>query len=282
MNRIKYCIIIFLIVLTSCGAQKNKWYRLSKIDNRTYIISEPESSQNNSCFLIMGSKEAILFDAGTGENKDENLSQIIGSLTNLPLTVLLSHFHFDHIGNISDFNSIGIPEIPVLKDKISVDSLLYLTNKETLSKKTLTLKVSRFFPLETDIDLGNRKIKILHTPGHSNESISIIDNENGYIFAGDLIYNDLLLLNDCDAYVNSIDRLIESSDPKYRVFGSHGNPEVDYQRIFKIKAAIDSYRKDRGAVQPFRQINFFGSTKDLYKIEEVYFINGYEDAFINE
>ncbi|WP_262888227.1 MBL fold metallo-hydrolase [Mangrovibacterium lignilyticum] len=274
--------IVFLIISLSCGNRKNDWYRISKIDSKTFIISEPKSSQNNSCFLIMGSKEAILLDSGTGENKDETFKNIISALTDLPLTVLLSHFHFDHIGTTSEFDCIGIPEIPVIEDKMTVDSLLHLTNTETLAQKTATLKISKLFPVGKDIDLGNRKIKILYTPGHSKESISLIDNENGYLFTGDLVYNGLLLINDCDAYVRSINEIIKNSNSKYKVFGAHGRPEISYERLFKIEEAIENYRSGRDTINPFRQVNFFGTTKSIYKIGDVTFMDGYTDAFNND
>jgi len=279
MKHIHCCIIILLIILTSCGKHKNEWYLIKKVDDRTFIISEPKSSQKNSSFLILGSKEAILFDSGTGENKSESIILITRSLTKLPITLLLSHFHFDHIGNISDFNRIGMPEIQLLDNRISVDSLIYLTNSETLTKSTVTLKISKFFTVEKDIDLGNRKIKILPTPGHSKESISIIDSENGLIFTGDLIYNGLLLLDDCNAYVKSINEILENSDSKYRVFGSHGKPEVNYRQLVQIKKAIEIYFADSSSIKPIGQINFFGSTKDIYKIGDVSFIDGYIDAY---
>jgi hydroxyacylglutathione hydrolase len=281
MNKwyIRYCILIFLIISTGCGKQKNEWYVIEKIDDRTYIISEPGSSQGNSSFLIMGSDEAILFDSGTGENQSESIIQVVRSLTELPLTLLLSHFHFDHIGNISDFNSIGIPGIQLLKNRMSIDSLLYLTNHETFNKGTVSLKISRLFTIEEDIDLGDRKIKILHTPGHADESISIIDNENGFVFTGDLIYNGLLLFDDCNAYLNSINEILDKSEPDHRVFGSHGKPEVNYEKLIELKKAIEYYLTDSCSVKPVCQINFFGSTKDIYKIGDISFIDGYTDVF---
>ncbi len=279
MKHIHICVMILLLFITSACKQKRGWYSIEKIDDRTYIISEPGSSQGNAVFLIMGSKEAILFDAGTGENKHESIAQLIRSLTTLPITVLLSHFHFDHIGSIGDFNRIAMPDILSLKDRISVDSLIDLKQDETLTKSTVTLKISGLFPVEKDIDLGNRKIKILPTPGHTKESISIIDNENGYIFTGDLIYNGLLLLDDGRAYVNSINVILENSDAKYRVFGSHGKPEVNYGQLVQIRNAIEMYLTDSSSIKPLRQMDFFGSTKAMYKIGDVSFIDGYSDVF---
>jgi glyoxylase-like metal-dependent hydrolase (beta-lactamase superfamily II) len=282
MKQIFYCTIILLIFSTGCGRKSNDWFLVEKLDNRTYIISEPNSSQGNSCFLIMGDKEAILFDSGTGENKLKSITQVTDSLTKLPLTLLMSHFHFDHIGNVNDFNRIGIPEIQLLKKRLSVDSLLDLNRDEVLTKDKVTLKISKLFAVGKEIDLGNRKIKILYTPGHSKESISIIDNENGYIFTGDLVYNGLLLLNDCNAYIHSINDILKNSDSRYRVFGSHGKPEVNYERLTQIKKAMDCYLADSCSYEPVRQIIFFGSTKDVYKIENISFIHGSTDAFNND
>lgn len=273
--------IILLIISSSCGNAKEEWFSVKEIDYRTYIISEPKSTQGNSSFLIFGEKEAILFDSGTGENRNESIAHVTGSLVKLPLTLLLSHFHFDHIGSVHDFNQIGIPEIQLLKNRLSVDSIINITRDETLTKDSVTFKISRLFPVGKEIDLGNRKIKILHTPGHSKESISIIDNENGYVFTGDLIYNGLLLLDDCNAYIKSINEIVENSDSKYRVFGSHGKPEVNYEHLAQIKKAIECYLADSCSLKPVSQISFFGSTKDVYQIENISFIDGYADAFIS-
>jgi glyoxylase-like metal-dependent hydrolase (beta-lactamase superfamily II) len=275
IKHIHFCILVYFIIVTSCVKQKNEWYVIKKIDDRTYILSEPKSSQGNSVFLITGSKEAILFDAGSGENRSESTLQAARSLTNLPITLLLSHFHFDHIGNISDFNSMGIQEIESLQDRISADSLIYFTKEETLTKNTGPLKISRLFTVEKDIDLGNRKIRILPTPGHTKESISIMDHENGYIFTGDLLYNGLLLIDDCQTYIKSIGEIIEKSDSSYRVFGSHGKPEVNYEQLYQLKRAIEIFHSDSCSIPPLRQINFYGSTKDIYKIGDISFIYKY-------
>ena len=157
-----------------------------------------------------------------------------------------------------------------------------LTNAETLGKDTINLKVSNLFPVGKEIDLGERKIKIILTPGHSKESISIIDSENKYIFTGDLIYNGLLLFDDSDAYLKSINRIIENSDSAYRVFGAHGKPEVKYERLTQIKQAIEYYHTVNNTITPVRQINLFGTLKNVYQIDHVSFIDGYTDAFKND
>ncbi len=267
-----------LVIATSCVNNNKDWYLVKKLDDRTYIISEPYSSQINSSVLIIGNNEAILFDSGTGENDEKSIVQITDSLTKVPITLLLSHFHFDHIGNVNYFSTIGLPDIQFLKNRLSADSLMHLTKADILSHDTTTLKISRYFPLEQEIDLGNRRIKILHTPGHSNESISIIDSENRYIFTGDLVYNDLLLVDDCRSYIQSINHILENSAAGYRVFGAHGKPEVDYAQLANIKHVISRYLIDEDPLEPIHQINLFGTTKNVYQVKNIRFIVDYTDV----
>lgn len=87
-----------------CETTKENWYCISEIDDNTFIIAEPLSSQRNSSFLLEGKDKAILFDISTGENKTKSISEIVDSLTNVSVVVMMSHFHFDYIENIADFN----------------------------------------------------------------------------------------------------------------------------------------------------------------------------------
>jgi len=274
--------LLLFILCTGCANKKKDWFVVEKLDSRTFVISEPNSSQGNSSFLIIGDNEAILFDSGSGENTQENVIHVAESLTHSRLTLLLSHFHFDHIGNVDKFRRIGIPDLSFLKNRLTIDSIIHLSHKDILSKNTKSIKVARLFPIGKEIDLGNRRITILHTPGHANESISIVDNENGYVFTGDLIYNGLLLIENCREYEESINAILKNSDSNYRVFGSHGKPEVDYKQLQQIKDAVKWYQTNNCAPKSTQQIKLFGTIKDVHKVGDISFIVGYTDSFVVE
>ncbi|WP_439185168.1 MBL fold metallo-hydrolase [Carboxylicivirga taeanensis] len=270
---------IVAIITASCGTHQGDWYQIQELDRSTYIISEPLSSQRNSCFLIIGEQEAILLDAGTGENKMQSMAQVADSLSPVPITLLLSHFHFDHIGGASDFKAIGLPALPFLMNRLSADSILALTKTDVLSDDTLCLKISKLYSVGTAIDLGKRKIQVLHTPGHSKASITLIDHARRYIFTGDLIYNDLLLINNCEAYLQSINTIDAHSNSGYRIFGSHGTAEVNYKHLAKVKKAILAYQAGDGSFDSIKNLCFFGTPKEVYQKGDVAFMVGYTDVF---
>ncbi len=63
------------------------------------------------------------------------------------------------------------------------------------------------------IDLGDRRLSVLHLPGHSPGSVGLLDEHRGVLFAGDAIYDGALLDtlpgSDVAAYVTTIRTLRE-------------------------------------------------------------------------
>ena len=282
MKKIRFCLLGFLLLVVGCDRENTGWFLIQQIDSGTYVISEPQSSQGNSVFLITGEKEAILFDSGSGENKYESIFHIVDSLTDVPVTLLLSHFHFDHIGNVSGFDRIAIPDLLDLRIRISDKNLLKLTKEEVLTTDSVVLEISRILPVGEDIDVGNRKLRIIHTPGHSRESISVIDSINGYVFTGDLVYNGLLLIDDCQEFISSLNNVVAQTESNFKVFGSHGKPEVEYRHLLATKNAMALFSEGDYSEDSVDEINFFGSKKRLFRINDISFVVGYSDAFLDE
>ena len=76
------------------------------------------------------------------------------------------------------------------------------------------------------VELGDRTFDVLELPGHS-PCIALFDARDGILFAGDAIYDELLLddmpCSDRVAYRRTMQRLIDEIDPAI-VFGGHGEP----------------------------------------------------------
>ena len=273
-------ILLFLLALFSCNSNSNNWYIIEKINSSTFIISEPKSSQKNSSYLIIGENEALLFDAGTGENKDFPLNSILEKITQKPIVMVLSHFHFDHIGNLNEFKTIALTNQQMNHCKLINDSIVILNQSETLTQKEVQFHKSKLVHLQSEIDLGNRIIKILPTPGHSKVGISLLDQENKFLFTGDLVYNGLLLIDSSDQYLSSLKLLRENVNVNHRIFGAHGQPEIQFEQLEKIAKAVELFCNDSTSVQPQKKIKLFGNEKNLYEIEGVSFIHDYSNIFL--
>lgn len=102
------------------------------------------------------------------------------------------------------------------------------------------------------IDLGKRRITIYHTPGHSPGHISIFDNNNGYLFTGDLLYDETPIYafypttNPVDL-VNSLEKISEIPNV-IKVYGSHNTLGLDPTILHEVKIAVVELR-EKGLVQ---------------------------------
>lgn len=136
------------------------------IADRTWLICEEIApGQSVYMYLLAGDQEALLIDTGFGTIP---LREITRELTALPITVLLTHGHFDHIGAAAQFDT------PLLHED---DLECYRLHTETTFRKQFGLENEFVHPkYEPQLinsswtkDLGNRLISIIHTPGHTPE-----------------------------------------------------------------------------------------------------------------
>src|SRR5262249_6363085 len=79
------------------------WFEVYRIRPGVFAIYEPHQYEEAISYLILGDHRALLFDTGLGIG---NMKALVGQLTQLPITVLNSHSHFDHIGDDWQFPDI--------------------------------------------------------------------------------------------------------------------------------------------------------------------------------
>ena len=126
-----------------------------------------ETSDKTTLYLVEGDSAAILIDTGTSI---ADLDKIVAKLTQKPFHVVATHGHPDHIGNIRFF-----PEF-------------YMHPADTvLTTPQLKEYNGRILPIvEGDrFELGGRTLEVVHTPGHTPGSITLIDYANHMAFTGD-------------------------------------------------------------------------------------------------
>lgn len=182
------------------------WFKVLCLPNNVYGILEPNHWQEVISYLIIGSEQAMLFDTGMGI---KDISLVVSQLTDLEITVVNSHTHFDHVGDNHRFDSVqvfdcefainmlinGQPNETLIHDlKIELFTNGYPEGFDPDAYAIQPMRADQIHKLHHNdlIDLGEREIMVLHTPGHSDDSIVLHDRTNRIVFTGDTFYPDWL------------------------------------------------------------------------------------------
>jgi len=207
------------------GRWFDDYFVVESIDPLTYAIGEPRYYQGNYSYLILGTARAVLFDAGSG-NRD--IVPVVRALTRLPVTVVPSHLHFDHVGALGRLDRTALLDTGELRSRardgwIELDRYEYLGFADGL--RTPRFRVDEWWPAELVLDLGGRRVTVLHTPGHTPTSLSLYDAERRELFCGDFMYPGLLYAflpgASRSAYLETATRLLATIDPATQLLTAH-------------------------------------------------------------
>ena len=83
------------------------WFTIDRIDGDTFAISEYRHWEETHCYLLLGTERALLIDTGLGV---ADIGAVVRTVTRLPMTVVTTHVHWDHIGGHGCFDTIAVHE----------------------------------------------------------------------------------------------------------------------------------------------------------------------------
>ncbi len=205
------------------------WFAIENIAPGIHAIGEPRFHQINWNYLIEGQHTALLFDTGPGVR---DISEVVRALTKLPVIAFPSHLHFDHTGNLHRFQNIVLPDLPVLRACMR-DGLFHAT--DDLFRGFLEgmvwrpVKISDWWPIGKLVDLGDRQLEIIHTPGHTPDSVSLFDKAADILLAADFVYPGPLYAQVPGAnladYLKTAEALLLQISDQTQIFCAHGAPD---------------------------------------------------------
>lgn len=171
---------------------KRRDYPTIKIAENTYMISDFKVA---NCYLLVGNERALLIDCGTGLG---DLRGYVETLTDKPLDVVVTHIHTDHMGGMGQFEkiyahiddirfgyrfwtSILVRKFFTLGSKGIIDNTISIRDikKSEVKSEVIAVEDGHIF------DLGDRRIRVIHSKGHTRGSIILIDEKTKILFAGD-------------------------------------------------------------------------------------------------
>src|SRR5205085_9477758 len=101
---------------------------------------------------------------------------------------------------------------------------------ESVDAQMPPLKVAGVIADGEVIDLGGRRLNVLNLPGHTTESVVLIDGVGNQAFTGDFVYRHLggiiafAPASDLSAYKANSSRLLRLTNAETQFFGAHGVP----------------------------------------------------------
>jgi len=160
-----------------------------------------ESSINQAnIYFFQGSKGDLLIDTGVGVHELPPFLSSSGLRPNVekPLSVLITHMHFDHSGGAHQFEEVAghTSEVAALQSGDSLLCCSWLTDDEVNPKpenwKARDYGVKPCKVLGVDdghlFDLGSRQLEVLHLPGHSPGSLGVWEGDSGVLATGDTLF----------------------------------------------------------------------------------------------
>jgi glyoxylase-like metal-dependent hydrolase (beta-lactamase superfamily II) len=256
------------------------WFEVYQVVPQVFAIYEPHQAEETISYLILGEKQALLFDTGMGIS---DMRRVTDKLTHLPIIVLNSHTHDDHVGSNWQFETVYGMDTDFTRtnakgsrqdaqDELGPGMICGDLPKgfDSKSYATRPWKILRFLHDHDKIDLGGRTLEILSTPGHTPDAISLLDRTHGLLFSGDTYYPAPIWLyrpeTNLDDYVASVKRLAALAPQITLVLGAHNVPFAQPSVLANVVTAIETVRagKVRGEPQ--------GSGKAIYRSDGISFL----------
>jgi glyoxylase-like metal-dependent hydrolase (beta-lactamase superfamily II) len=174
----------------------SSWFQTRQLNTpvsvgQTWAIDD---NGNNIIYLLTGRERALLLDTGWGVG---DLPALVASFTDLPLTVVNTHGHPDHVGGNGQFAQVAIADAD---RQMALGCLNAETRRWAMEFNALPqpfppdFNVQAWMDSTTELtsiaageilDLGERQVEVIALPGHSPGSICLLDRANRWIFTGD-------------------------------------------------------------------------------------------------
>jgi glyoxylase-like metal-dependent hydrolase (beta-lactamase superfamily II) len=238
------------------------WFEVYKVDPEVYVFYEPGQAEEVISYLILGTEKAALIDTGCGIGDVKKLAR---EFTNLPIMVVNTHSHYDHIAQNYLFSEIAIFDCPYSRHAANkgrtVEQMASLLAEGLLWKPLppdfdrANYHVPPFEPTRwlrdgDVIDLGHRRLDVFHTPGHSPDSICLLDKDARMFWTGDTFYTGAIYTHlpggDVDTFIKSYENMISLSACYERLMPSHNEPWIEKTILNEVLDAARDIRAGKG------------------------------------
>ncbi len=208
---------------------EDDWFGVKALDDTTIAIGEPAYHQRNWSYLISDGDDSLLFDTGSGRRP---IAPVVTRHGGCRVEAFPSHMHFDHLGNIHAFGPVMVADLPMLR-AVETNGTLTPTEEMFLGASEAvpapTFEVGRWVAPGETVMVGSRNLQVVHTPGHSPDSVSLWEVGRNRLYAADFIYCGALYAQTPGAslrdYLRICEQLLNDLPEQVQIVCAHGQPE---------------------------------------------------------
>jgi len=199
---------------------------------KTYIAGPIDA--NNYLIWDNQTKEAVLIDCS---DYNENILTDVKTLNLTVKYILLTHGHFDHVLGVNEMKkALGAKTGLHKNDEVLTNNINEFGNIFIGLPEQETPKID-FNVKDGDVfEFGNDKIKVLHTPGHTEGSVCYKINDN--LFSGDTMFRGSygrtdLFGGNFKKINESIKNILFKLDDNIKIYPGHGEKsEMGYEKKY--------------------------------------------------
>lgn len=190
--------------------------KIRELFENTWVIDD----QGVYIFVAAGEEKALMIDTG---RSGLDVTGLARQVTDLPLELVNTHADPDHVAGNQAFERF------------------YMHPSEAMVYHNLRHGAGTIVPVYDgdEIDLGKRVFRVLHVPGHTPGSITLLDKGNRCLIGGDPVQEDgdiymFGIHRDMEAYILGLKRLLARAAEFDRIYPSHAGLPVTVDIISKL------------------------------------------------
>ena len=184
--------------------------------------------QENTYILHDETNECVIIDPGCQSLEEKNtLAKYIEDHKLKPVKLLLTHTHIDHIlGNNFVCGKYNLKpevhefEVPMLQNVKMIGDMYGIPAEPSPDAETLLTE-------KNTVRFGNSELKIFFTPGHSLGGLCFYNENEKFIIAGDVLFNESIGRTDLPGgdyatLIKGIREKLFSLADDFKVYSGHG------------------------------------------------------------
>ncbi len=174
-------------------------------------------------YLIIKNNKAVIVDPG---DEADEIIKIIDQDNLIPQFIILTHAHIDHIKDTAGISAhYNIPVYIHEAEKVMLESSA--NNLSSMFGRPIKkFNIERYLSEGEEIEFEGKKLKIIHTPGHTPGGICI--KAGDFLLSGDTLFENSVGRTDFpygdeELLLKSIKEKLFTLDDNIKVYPGHNN-----------------------------------------------------------